>query len=508
MAGFFSKVTDTVNGTNAFKTLAKLSNMGLKFNDEVIRNSKAVGVTVSQFGNDTTLTEDMIVALKASDMGDKKFIAIFDKEYKSRREFLRKFAMNGEIEWILDTICDESIVYDENNFFCYPIHNLDSMLKPEIAKEVTEKLQLNFKKLYTYHHFHNGILAWQLFKQFIIDGFLAFEIMYDKEFKNIIGFQQLDALSLTPSVQKDENGNYVRIWIQNQGEKNQKILMDTQIIYLSYAKGNYVSRVSYTERLVRSHNLLRLMEHTRAIWNLQNATYRLKMVVPVGSASKQRSQEMLGELQAQFKEDIYIDNSSGEVSINGRAAHQFYRNYIVGSRGGDAPEIEVIAGEGPELNDTDIIDYFYKKLKIDSKIPMSRFDREGGASFSISADGLEREEVRFNKFIIRLRTMFNEILVKPLYIQMCLDIPELANDDMFRAGLNIRFHNDNLFEEFKEMEVFEKRIDFISNMLGLEDANGDPFFNSQFLIEKYLKMSPDDMLKNESYKIAAAAANE
>ena len=288
-----------------------------------------------------------------------------------------------------------------------------------------------------------------------------------------------------------------------------RVLLDSQVIYISYAKGNFTGRVSYVERMVRSFNLLRIIENSRVIWNIMNSSFRLKMVVPIGTKSPQKAKESLAELMAHYKEDINLDYESGELSINGRPSMQFYKNYMFPSKNGEQPDISVMGGEGFDLSDTDAIKYFKDKVKEDSKIPFSRFDTDqDGGSYSISADSISREEIRFFKFISRLRSAYQEIVVKPLFIQMGLLYPELAEDELFKASLAVTFNKDNIFEELKQMEMMQKRVDFVTSLMGItekkKDASGMevdvPYFNPKFLIEKYLKLPDGDMKLNQSYK--------
>jgi hypothetical protein len=123
----------------------------------------------------------------------------------------------------------------------------------------------------------------------------------------------------------------------------------------------------------------------------------------------------------------------------------------------------------------------------------------------MDASGMLREEIKFSKFINRLRSIFQEILVKPVYLQMCLNHVELKNDVSFRAGLGINFVKDNVFEEMKDMELQTKRVDFIGNMktqLSLMDAemNEIPFFDLGWLIKKYGGLTVDDFKSNERAK--------
>jgi hypothetical protein len=515
-AGFIEKS----GSGNIFGSLGKgiraLANLGMQYEDMVIKQSRGVGVTEAEFGNSGYLPQEFLYSLAMSDIGQKKFIAYFEKDYKSRRDYLRRFAMNGEIDYIVETIADESIVYDEKNFFCLPdTSTLGEYLDDEKTKEIKDSIDDSFKKIYSAFSFKDSHDAWHFFKKFLIDGFLSFEIIFDKKGKEVIGFKELDAMSLRPGVQKMDDGTFKKIWVQYEDVPSLKReLLDSQIIYISYAKGNFVGRLSYVERLVRSFNLLRIMENSRIIWNVMNSSYRLKMVVPIGTKSPQKAKESLAEMLAIYKEDVSLDFDSGELTINGKPTMQFYKNYLFPSKNGEQPDIEVMGGEGPDLSDTDALKYFYDKLRMDSKVPFNRFDFENPGQANFDAGGMDRDEIRFGKFVNRLRTMFQELLLKPMWVQMSLSHPELAEDHLIKANLGLKFNTDNIFEEAKTMELNEKRANFIQTMQGItvpemDDTgmmNDVPYFNAKFLITKYMKLSPSDIRVNE--KMQAKKAEE
>ena len=480
--------------------MKEISSLGVRFDDLIVKNSQAIGATESKFLKQGVLgDESLMYSLAMSDTTQKKYIAIFDKDYATRREFLRKFSMNGEIQWILDTITDEAIIQDERQYFCY-----QTPINEDVHDDVKEAYDDNFKKIYTYWHFNDDITAWQLFYQLLVDGFLAFEIVYNEDGDKVIGFKELDAISLRPAVEKQQDGTFKNVWYQNEQDIHLKRkLYDSQIIYISYAKGNSINRVSYIERLIRSFNLLRIMEHTRIIWNVMNSSFRLKMIVPIGSKSPQKAKESLGELMSIYKEDVKLDYDSGELFINGRPNIQFYKNYMFPSKNGEQTDIQVIGGEGPDLSNLEALDYFFNKLKIDSKIPMGRFDRaNGGGQYSFGGDSIDREEIRFSKFINRLRSIFQEIITKPLYLQMILDFPDLKDDEMFKSQIGVRFNKDNVFERTKEMDLLTKSAEFIAAMKELKIVrNGEEkeFFHPKFMIEEYLYLSQGQIDKNQKY---------
>jgi len=519
MAGFIDRVGANPIFGQISKSLKTLSSLGMKYEDMVVKQSRAVGVTEAEFGLQGYLPEEFLYSLALTDVGQKKFIAFFDKDYKSRRDYLRKFVMNPEIEFIIDTVADEAIVYDDSNFFAeIDTTVLKGIIDPETSKEIVDEINTNYRKIYSHFHFNDGHDAWGYFRQLLIDGFLSFEIIYDPEGKNIIGFKELDATSLRPGVEKHGDGIYRKIWVQYEDIPAMKrVLLDSQVIYISYAKGNFTGRISYAERLIRSFNLLRIMENSRVIWNIMNSSFRLKMVVPIGTKSPQKAKESLAEMMAIYKEDVSLNYDSGEVTVNGKPAMQFYKNYLFPSKNGEQPEIETIGGDGYDLSDTDALKYFEDKLILDSKIPQSRFDRSSdGGSFSISSDGMARDEIRFNKFIVRLRSIFQEILIKPTFIQTGLQHPELAEDELFKSALSLQYRTDNLFEEMKEMDVMEKKSSFIQSMMSINENIPDstgmmqqvPYFEPKFLIEKYLGLSKIDMERNEMYKEESKIKND
>ena len=501
MAGFtespqgnpiFQRIRDSVKG---------LSNFGMRYGDMVIKNSQAIGQTEAEFMKKGNIEDEtMLYSLGRQDTSTRQFIGYYDKDYVGKRDYLRKFSLNPEIEYIIDTICDESITYDSYNFFAYPAFlNLT-----DVKDKVKDRIESNYKKLYDMFGFADDITAWQYFRQLIIDGFLAFEIVYDDSGKEIIGFKELDSTTLMPSVEKQKDGTWLNVWYQYPKDQNKRrMLYDSQVIYISYAKGNSVSRVSYTERLIRPYNVLRIIEYTRVIWSVMNASFRMKMTVPIGSRSPQKSMQTLGELMSIYKEDIRFNDESGELTIDGRPKIQFYKNYLMPSGVNGTPQIEPLNNAGPNLNDPQPLAYFFDKLVQESKIPFSRFQGPDGGSignYSNGAEGLDKEEIRFSKFISRLRSIFQDILVKPLWIQMCRDFPELEKDYLFKSQLGLNFVSDNPFKVNQEIEIMMKKKESIDSLYALTDDDEKPFFSLAYLIESYLGMTDDDIKANKEAK--------
>lgn len=521
MAGFLD--SNPLSGIRS--RLTDLSRFGMKYDDLLVKNSQAIGFIEGQLSGmqGGLLGDDLMKAtLALSDTTSSlrsKSIAFFQLDYISKRERLRDIASNGEIEFILETITDDAIVYDDDNRFCYPNDLVGEIRYKGRSKEarlqyqekIVQRYQENFQKIYSAWGFGTGIASWQYFYQWLIEGHLAFEIIYDdpNNPKNIIGFKELDPATLFPQVKKDFAGKIYLEWAQKD-PKGAKIrtLTDSQVIYISYSNQFRTKRVSFVERMVRSFNLLRIIEHSKVIWHTMNAPIRLTTTVPVGTKSMQKAKEDIREFTNTLKEDISFDGESGELKVDGKPNILFYKNYVlpVNDRN-EQIKIEPLEYAGPNLSGSELLKYFHDKLKLDSKIPESRFG-DGMGTYTMNSEGISREEIRYNKFISRLRSAFKELLTKPLYIQMCLDFKELKDDPKFSNAVGLQFYDDNVFEEIKQQDLLNKRLATLNALKAVVDDSGQPYFSTEYLIKEYLKMSDEDIDKNRDYLAAYGKALE
>jgi hypothetical protein len=170
------------------------------------------------------------------------------------------------------------------------------------------------------------------------------------------------------------------------------------------------------------------------------------------------------------------------------------------------PSIEQIGGDGPELNDNDQLKYYKNCLYKISKVPLTRFDSESGETwFGSDATSVARTEIDFARFINRLRNQFAQIVLKPLKLQLALSIPELQDNKEFLEAISLQYKSYNLFEEMMEMELMQKRVEFIQtmkeSMIDMDvEGNEIKYFSSKFLVQRYLKFSSEDLKLNKKLK--------
>ena len=504
----------TNDATRSFeRNLVNLSAIGIKWNNSLIKQMRGIGAEDSALYSDINAAmayrDDADFRTHSNIAGQNDYIAFYDQTYQLRRDFLRKFALQGEIDYVLETIADEVIINDDMHYFAYPdTKKLKSILKADRGKYIVDEINNSYRRVYHRFHFNESNDAWHYVKKFLVDGFLAFEIIYETDVNgnasDIIGFQELDAITLQPEIRKDAKGNEYKVWIQYKDDPDkERVLLDTNVIYIAWSKNCFVSHLSYCERLIRPFNMLRTIENSRVIWNVQNAQKRVKIVVPTGAQSEQKMRTRLRELEAMYKEDIVIDNMSGEITVNGQPKFPFAKTFIFPSKDGAQTEISELEVQGHDLNSTEQLKWFWQRFMIETKLPKDRFNMFlDGQEMSAIPDNtnMTREEYKFSLFIGRIRDLFKEILLKPTWNQFCLKNRHLASSEVIKNALGLTYTEENIFTLAKEKAVLEQGVNIISQLSGLKDAENQPVFSSKFLMQKFLNLSDDDWALNKKYK--------
>ena len=484
-----------------------MARFGMDYEDDVISNMRAIPADKNLLPKQTQLQQQDLFTQSASSWKlksnkDKNF---FEKDFPQKREALRKLALQPELEDILDTMTDEAIVYDSDyTYFAEPFIEQQELgeLKRDIRDKITKSMSKTYRFLYKMLNWKYK--AWDDFKRFLIEGNLAWEIVYDNLAKptKIIGLVPLDAATLT---RKFNNNKWY--WVQFKGMNGkERTLLDSQVIYVAYQETDCIARVSYLERLIRPFNIYRIIEQAQLIWTITNSSYKMKFTIPVKGMNKAMGMQTLSSSMNKYKEDIKFQGETGELTINGQTNMPFNKEYWFPETESGSPEIETLGGDGPELNDNDQLKFFKNQLYKISKIPLSRFDQEAGETwFGTDASSVARIEINFARFVTRLRNQFAQIIIKPLQLQLALDFPELQDNKQILEAVSLKYQSYNLFEELMEIEIMQKRVEFIQNMKESMidcdvEGNDIKFFSSEFLVQKYLKMSDGDLELNNKLK--------
>ena len=477
--GFFSRILRTI------------SNYGMNYDDMIVRNQVGVSINEDPLSTGNPMYSYFSQRAVASVL-ERKSIPYLDRGYADKRRILREYSIKDEIRDFISTIADEAIVFNDDSDFCSP-----SALSNEYSQEILDKYQEYFEKVYNRYGFADNITAWNMMRDFLIDGFLAIEIIYDDRNKNIIGFNRLRPDTIVPAYEAGI-GN---LWIQYpEDPRLRRIFLDSQIIFVSYSAQNDFSETSYLEGLIKPYNQLKIIEQTRIMFNVLNAQVYQKFTIPIKGMSRQRAEEQIGQLIHDYSEEVEWDDSMGTLSINGQK-HLHYNKQIWFPEGdAGTPNMELVKQEGHDLNDETMLNWFFKALKRASKIPMQRFDSEnGGGNLFGDASEMTRDEIKFHGFISRLRSIFKELIVKPIKLQMLIEFPELKDDEVFLNQVDIIFYSNQLFEDWKKINNLAKRAEIVSTMMGVMKNEERPYFHIEWIMDNIFKLTPEEKAENERY---------
>ena len=490
------------------KLLTTLSRYGMTYTDQVLKNMQAIPAdrnlqNKEDIGYHQSLYQGWDNSWTPKKEEDKSYS---EKALIEKVRVLRKMATQPELEDILDILANECIVYDnDESYIATPF--MDTALIQELneksAEEIRRCVDTSFYKLYMLLDLKRN--AWSLFKRWLIDGVLAFEIVYDdlEHPKSIIGIIPIDPTIITRKVDQDGTEK----WIMFKDMVGlERTLLSSQIIYVKYSeRDDGVDRQSYLERLIRPFNIYRIIEQAQIIWTTTQASFKMMFTIPVAGMNKARGLQTLQSAMNRYKEEITFNSETGELLTNGKVNQIFNKEYWMPENENGKPEIETLVDNGPQLNDSDQLTYHLNKLYKISKIPLGRFDKDAQATwFGSDPTAVLRDEINFGRFVNRLRATWAEIILKPLRIQVSLSIPDIKNDKRILDAISLRFNTYNQFTEMMEIEIDTKRVEFIQTMhdsLTTQDAEGNDvsFFSEKFLVLKYLKMSEADLELNQKY---------
>lgn len=489
------------------KFFSNMSRLGMSLDEQVIKNMRALPADKDLLPKEkqevvSSLYNQLMSAWKVKDNKDKSF---FEKDFATKRDQLRALAMQPELEDILDKMTNEAIVYDSNYvYFMEPYIDDNDMV--DFGKDVQDKINnsvtTSFKRFYRMLGWRTG--AWDQFKRWLIEGILAWEIVYDSLEKptKIIGLIPIDAATLT---KKFENDKWYWVQFADIQGKERKLL-DAQVIYIQFQETQNISRLSYLERLIRPYNIYRIIEQAQIIWVVTNAQYKTKFTIPVKGMNRARGSQTLNAAMNRYREDIQFISDTGELTINGKPQMAFNKEYWMPESEAGTPQIETLGGDGPELMDSDYLKFFKNQLYKISNIPLNRFDQDSDTNwFGTEADSYMRSEIDFGRYVTRQRNVFSQIITKAIWLQLCLDIPEIQTCPDFQCCIQMQYKSYNLFEELMTISLMEKRVEFIQNMKESmvdmdQEGNEIKYFSSKFLVQKYLHLSDADIKLNEKYK--------
>lgn len=477
--GFFNRI------------LRNLSNHGMNYDDMIIRNQVGIGLNEDPYASKGNSMYDFFSQRAVASVLNRKSVPYLDRSYNDKRRILREYSIKDEIRDFVSQVADEVVVYNDDRDFCSP-----RPISNDYPKEVQDKYIEHFEKIYNRYGFSDSITAFNLIKDFLIDGYVAMELVYDDKKKNIVAFNRLRPETIVPSYEP----NVGHLWIQYPEDPQlRRIFLDSQIVFISYSTQNDYSETSYVEGLIKPYNQLKILEQTKIMFNIINATLYQEFKIPIKGLSRQRAEEQIGQLIQDYSEEVEWDDTLGTLTINGSKHLPFNKQVWFPEGDAGSPSMEIKSPQGHDLNEDGMLKWFHQALKRASKIPLNRFEGEnGGGNLVTDAAEMTRDEIKFHNFIGRLRSNFKELIVKPMKMQMLIEFPEFIEDEKFLNQVDINFYSNQVFEEWKKLGNLEKKAGIVGTLLGV--MNGEkPYFHIEYIMDHIFKLTPEEKALNQKY---------
>ena len=439
----------------------------------------------------------------------------FDPYVKNDIDLIFKYrdmALHPEVETAIDDICNDALVFDEERVAVSL--NLDkTSLSPNIKKRVLAEFDGVLKLLRFRSRGH------EIFRKWYIESRLYYHMILDPKTpkRGIVELRPIDPTKIrkVKKVNKKQArdtsaqpftlyGETEEFYIYNErqtgtntaGQQSNSGGLDTGLKIMPDAvchinSGMYDAtrkRVfGYLHKAIKPLNQLRMIEDAVVIYRISRAPERRVFYVDVGNLPKNKAEQYLRDIMNRYRNKLVYDASTGEMRDDRRHMSMLEDYWMPRREGGRGTEITTLDG-GQNLGEMEDVDYFKKRLYQALNVPVSRLEADNGFNMGRSAE-ISRDEVKFYKFIERLRVKFNELFINLLKTQLIIkgvmskeEFEELAHDVLFE------YNRDNYFSELKETEIMKERLEM---MREIGEFIGQ-FFSKEFVYKKIMKLTDEE----------------
>ena len=416
----------------------------------------------------------------------------------------REMAMQPEIESAIDDIINEAIVQDDDGKNVKLI--MDDLKQPDkIKKAIADEFQTVLRVL----NYNN--MAADIFRRYYIDGRLFYHIIIDREnpTAGIKELRYIDPRKIRKvrelRKKKDERtGVEIMAVINEYYIYNDKAITGTQSNYgpvgtritkdsiININSGLMDSRravvLSYLHKAIKPLNQLRMIEDATVIYRISRAPERRIFYIDVGNLPKLKAEQYLRDIMVKYKNKLVYDANTGEVRDDRKFLSMMEDFWLPRREGGKGTEITTLPG-GQNLGELEDVKYFEKKLYKSLNVPISRLESSSGFTIGRSSE-ITRDELKFAKFIDRLRNKFAELFDQALRIQCVLKgICTDAEFIEFKEHMYYDFIKDNNFAELKEAELMANRLSLLQQV----DPYTGTYYSMGWIRRNVLRMDDDEI---------------
>lgn len=416
----------------------------------------------------------------------------------------REMAMQPEIESAIDDIVSEAIVQDDDGKNIKLIMD-DLNVSDKIKKAITTEFN-NVLRLLNYNN-----MAHDIFRRYYIDGRLFYHIIIDRD-KPVEGIKELRYIDPRKirkireiKKKKDERtGVDIMATVNEYYIFNDKSVSGSQSNYgpigtritkdsiININSGLMDSRravvLSYLHKAIKPLNQLRMIEDATVIYRISRAPERRIFYIDVGNLPKLKAEQYLRDIMVKYKNKLVYDANTGEVRDDRKFLSMMEDFWLPRRDGGKGTEIQTLPG-GQNLGELEDVKYFEKKLYKSLNVPISRLESSQGFTIGRASE-ITRDELKFSKFIDRLRNKFADLFDQALKIQCVLKgICTAEEYDDFKEHIFFDFIKDNNFTELKEAELMKERLALLQEI----DAYTGRYFSMNWIRRNVLRMSDEEM---------------
>ena len=432
----------------------------------------------------------------------------FDEQVKNEVDLIQRYramAMYPEVDIAITDIVNDALVMDESK---RPVELLLEHVK--LSDNIKNKIQEEFETVLGLYDFNNK--AYDLFRRWYVDSKLYYHIIIDDKNPKagIKELRSIDPLKINKvrKVEKDtveKNGGSFPVikdveefYIYKETDKNSltptpqtglKIAPDS-IIYCHSGLIEYGSKqvVGYLSKAIRPLNMLRQIEDSVVIYRMSRAPERRVFYIDVGNLPKDKAEQYMRSQMTRYRNKITYDQSTGEMRDDRRHSSILEDYWLPRREGGRGTEITSLDG-GQNLGEMEDVEYFMRKLYRALNVPPSRLDAENGFNMGRSAE-ITRDEVKFFRFIDRLRNRFADLLLQTLRTQLILRGVMKKDDwDSISQDISFKFKTESYFHELKETEMMKERMEILRDM---EDVVGK-YYSVEWVRKNVLKQTDEEI---------------
>jgi len=421
----------------------------------------------------------------------------------------REMALQPECDSAVDEIINESISFDEKELVKIDLDQLEN-----IPENLKKKIREEFENCLNILDFNRH--AYEIYRRWYVDGRLYYHVVLDPEdpkagikeiryidprkirkVREVVKKRVRGGQSTESVVQKVQNEYYIyNDKGFNYGNKTVgptttglKIAKDSILHVTSgLTDTNGTMGLGYLHKGIKAMNQLRTLEDSLVIYRLARAPERRIWYIDVGNLPKMKAEQYVREIMVKHKNRLIYDAESGNIRDDRKFMTMLEDYWLPRREGGKGTEVTTLPG-GATLGQMDDILYFQKKFYQTLNVPVNRLNSD--ALFSLGrATEVTRDELKFSKFISRLRNkfsmIFNKLLEKQLVLKQIMTIEDWNN---ISPDVKFDFTKDGYFQELKNAEIMDNRINLARN---LQDMIGK-YYSQEWLRRNILQQSDDDM---------------